>query len=338
MSRDFNPVGIQISAGLGKCANHCRHCQLSYKKPANFSVDRYVTVVDKFIDYREKTGFEVNQWLGYSFNLSANYFSKLIELHHRLGGFELKVLLLGGLPFMNSDQFTDWFLQRKEMGSESVVASFYGPETLHDYLNNKKGHFDWQISTQKTAAKNGLNNWQRVFLLKSALPHMDHILDRLDETENVTSRVAYLLFYSGLGRRFEDERLTMDILDRQSQRLQAIYREDKNRWLSERDWLEFERNNPDSGSDGELSLILTDKNIEWVEKLSCEEIVEDLTVRTKAAYRSVPSRAELAEKYGDRFNEKVYMFMWEMECLWMDRFLKANPDFQFERLLTHFGR
>jgi hypothetical protein len=31
------------------------------------------------------------------------------------------------------------------------------------------------------------------------------------------------------------------------------------------------------------------------------------------------------------------MYMWEVECLWMDRFLTANPDIKFDHFLTHFA-
>jgi hypothetical protein len=338
MGRDFEPVGVNLTAGLGKCSGHCRYCQLAYKKPAKFSVSRYAAVVDKFLDYKAKTGFGVSQWLGYSFDFSADDFGLLLELHRRVSDCELKVLLLGGLPLMTGKQLDDWFSQRRNLGSDSVVASFYGAEAGHDYLNNKKGHFEWQISAQNAAARLGFKNYHRIFLIKSALPHMNEILDRLEEVDNVDGRVAYLLFYSGLGRKFEDQRLTMEILDSQPERLKAIYRDDKPKWRSERAWLEWERVNPEVSAEGHLNLILTDRNIDLMEKLSCEEIISDLTLRTKAAYQAVPGRAELAEKYGDPSNDKLYMFMWDMECLWVDRFLKASPNIVIDRNLTHFGR
>jgi hypothetical protein len=247
MSRDFNPVGIHITAGLGQCANQCLHCQLSSKSLAEFSLDRYVSMVDKFINFRATTGFPVSQWLGYALNFQVDDFANFLGLHRRLVSVVMKILLLGGLPLMDNDQLSGWLSERMALGSESVMASYFGPPQIHDYMNNKNGHFDWEISAQQLAAQIGLINWQKIFLLKTSLPDMDHILDRLDEVDNVAGRMAYLLFYSGLGRRFEEHRLTKEILDSQPQRLKSLYRVEKNMiWQSEGDWLEWVRLNLNS--------------------------------------------------------------------------------------------
>jgi len=144
-------------------------------------------------------------------------------------------------------------------------------------------------------------------------------------------------FYSGLARKYEHERVTMELLDKQPKRVQEIYRTDKNNWKSEKDWVEYALNNPSHYGKGHVDLTLTDKNIEMIESMSCEEIIENLVKRTKLAYSIAPSQEELASKYSDKTSEKLYMFLWDMEALWMDRYLKENP-IDFERGLTHFGR
>ncbi|MDR1085439.1 MAG: hypothetical protein LBP22_11440 [Deltaproteobacteria bacterium] len=191
MGRDFEPVDVSIGAGIGKCSNQCRYCQLAYKKPANFSVSRYAAVVDKFLDYKAKTGFDVRQWLGYSYDFSSDDFGLFAALHRRVFDCDLKVLLLGGLPLMTGEQLAGWFSQRRNLGSESVIASFYGSDVNHDYLSSRKGHFDWLISSQNVAARLGLKNHQKIFLTKPVLPYVDEILDRLEEVDSVSSRFAY---------------------------------------------------------------------------------------------------------------------------------------------------
>jgi hypothetical protein len=338
MPRDFTPAGIAISAGIAKCANHCRFCQLDYRRPESFSVERFVAVVDKFVEYKAKTGFEVGQWLGYSFDLSLEDFDRQLKLYARTG-WPLKVILMGGMPFMKEETLAEWYRQRQAIGSDTVVASYYGFGGLHDYLNNKTGHFEYQLKSQKIAASLGMNNSQRIFLFKSALKDMGSLLDRLDEVENVTERIAYPLFYSGLGKKFEDERLTKDDMVSGPERLKQFYREDKNEWKSEKEWVEWVADGKPTFPQNWLTLVLTDENIEQIEKMGCEEIIEDLTVRTRKMYNLVPSKEELAEKYSDKTNEKIYMFMWDMECLWVDRFLERNPHVSLnERCLTHFGR
>lgn len=338
MFKDFQPVGISISAGLAPCTNHCRYCQLADRRLAHFSMDRFVAVVEKFLDYKTKTGFDIGQWLGYSFELALNDFEKQLQIYRR-SGFDLKVLLLGGLVMRRGHELRQWYQQRQALGSDTVVASYYGYGSRHDYLNNQVGHFAYQIEAQKIAAEVGLKNSQRIFLFKAALPEMERILDSIDEVgDSVTERVAYLLFYSGLGRAFENERITHELLDNQPDRLKAFYRDDHEQWKSEEEWVEWVRDGKPVFPQNWLSLNLNDANITRIEQMSCEEIIDELTRRTKKAYSMIPEREELAEKYSDPTSEKLYMFMWDMECLWVDRFLARNPEVVFERDLTHFGR
>jgi hypothetical protein len=338
MPREFEPVGIAISGALAKCANRCRFCQLARLRPETYSVERYAKVVEKFIEYREKSGFQMGQWLGYSYDFTLEDYARQMALYDRANNWPLKVLLLGGLPLMTGLELRRWYRERQGLGCDKTVASYYGYGRHHDYLNNQAGHFDWQVQAQKTAAGLGLQNGQRIFLFKSALPEMGRLLDKLEEVDRVTERTGYLLFYSGQGRNFENERLTMAELDAQPERVRAIYRHDKSEWKSERGWVEWVRAGRETFPQNWLTLHLTDENIAQAEALNCEEIIADLTRRTQRAYNAVPGKEELAEKYGDRDSDKVYMFMWDMECLWVDRFLARHPGLCFERHLTHFGR
>ncbi|MDD2839270.1 MAG: hypothetical protein PHX59_09975 [Sulfuricurvum sp.] len=341
MPRRFNTTGIYINSGLASCAYHCRYCQLVHIKPTTFGVDRFVGVIEKFLDYKEKNNlceFDIGFWNGYSYDCSLCDFQKELDLHKKIGDWELKILLLGGIPHMADDVLQQWFSDRKAIGSEFASASYFGYGEMHDYWNNMKGNFDFLINAQKVAVKAGLYNEQRLFLTNSTLPIMEQLLDKLDaEVPDVRKREGYPLFYSGLARRYENERVSMEILDAQSERVQAIYRGDKANWKSERDWIEFSRTAGPKYESGSVTLTLTDQNIDQIEAISCEEIMDDLSRRTQDAYNSVPSRDELADKYSDPDNNKIYMFLWDMECLWIDRYLKENPT-SFERALTHFGR
>lgn len=340
MARHFNTTGIHITAGISPCAYHCRYCQLAFRKTARFGTDRFIAVANRFLEYQAKKGekeFEVSQWMGYTYDLNLRDFANKLDLYRRSGN-DVKLILLGGVRHMPDEELEKWFIDRKALNLERVVASYYGYGETHDYWNNKKGNFAYLHHAQKIASKVGFNNGQRILLIRSTLSQIERLLDSLDEIgESVTERVAYPLFYSGLARRIENERVTMEQLDNQPVRVRSIYRQDKDRWKSEKEWIEYARNDGNTGEDSYIKLNLTDENIEHVEAMSCEEIIDNLTARTRAAYAKVPSRAELAEKYSDPDNEKIYMFMWDMECLWLDRYLRKHP-MQFERDLTHFGR
>jgi hypothetical protein len=264
-------------------------------------------------------------------------FQKERFLHNKIADYELNGLLLGGLPHMDDITLKQWLMDRKAIGSEYVVATYSGYKEQHDYWNNKKGNFDFQVNAQKIAHSIGLENKQRFLITRSSLKNMELLLDLLDGLElPIKKRFAIPMFYSGLARQYENERVTMEMLDSQSNRIKAIYRDDKDEWKSERDWIKYFMDETPISETHSLKLFLTDENIDRIESMSCEEIIEELTLKTQAAYNRIPSREELIEKYSDINNEKVYMFMWDIETVWLDRYLRSNVT-EFERELTYFG-
>ncbi|MDR1085065.1 MAG: hypothetical protein LBP22_09470 [Deltaproteobacteria bacterium] len=338
MVRDFIPTGIGITTGIGQCAYRCLYCQIALHEPATFGVDRYAAVIDRFLDYKEKTGFNFSQWMGYSFDISAADFFKQIALCKRCG-YDQTSFLLGGVRLMADDELKKWYEERLALGCDYVGASYFGHSETHDYWNNQPGQFEFQVRAQKTALSMGMKVGQRLFLLKSTLPMMEELLDILDETSGAdASRAAFPLFYSGLARRYDDERVTLEMLDNQPDRVKAVYRSDKPNWKSEKDWITWILDGKDAFKPSFLNLNLSDANIDEIERMSCQEIVDDLTLKTKKAYAPIPDTCELADRYGDRTNEKVYMFLWDMECLWVDRFLEQHPEIRIDRELTYFGR
>ena len=331
------PQDISISAGIAKCANRCLFCQLNDLRPVTFDIKRFMGVVDKFWDYKVRTGLGIDAWVGFSYDLSISDFAIQKDLYSR-NGWGVSLVQMGGMPVMDDATLLRWFQERKNIGIKDVYASYYGLAPYHDYLNDMPGNFDYMLKSQILASKVGLHNGQRIMLTKSALPDLARLLEILDEPGAVSERVAYPLFYSGYARNFEHERPTKADLDAQPETVQAAYRGDRPNWKSESEWIEWIRADKEQFSMKWLLLQINDENIAALEKMSCDEIIADLTERTNRAYAAVPSSAELAEKYSDPLNDKVYMFLWDMECLWVDRFLARNPHIQFERHLTHFGR
>jgi hypothetical protein len=83
-----------------------------------------------------------------------------------------------------------------------------------------------------------------------------------------------------------------------------------------------------------LILYVDERNIDYLESASCGEIVSDLQSRVDAAYRSIPSSAELMSRYGDSNRTRIYGMQLELDSLWLDRCLRVR-DIYFERRLTH---
>ncbi len=340
MPRKFQTTGIQITAGTAPCAYHCSYCQLADRSISKIRIDRYVAVVERFMEFKESKGladFGVAQWLGNAYSFDTYEFDRISQLSRKLGN-TYEWLLLGGVKHKPNAEMKDWLTSRQKMGAKHVIAAFLGHGDTHDKWNRMKGNFEFLMGSQKLAIEAGMGLIQRAFLTNSTLPMLGTLFDMLDELGGeVVERVGYPLFYSGLARKLEHERVTMETLDNQPDRTKAIYRKDKDKWKSEKDWIEYAKNGTHEYESNYVTLKLDDSNIGTVESMSCEAIIADLTERTIAAYAAVPGREELCEKYGNKTNEKIYMFMWDMECLWVDRYLQDNP-VVFERHLTHFGR
>ncbi len=329
MGREITVNGIFLHAYATPCFHVCRYCQLRTPKaiPADFK--RYSALIDRFIDWKEATGrhdFTVAEWYGNSHDYDRDVQAGVSRLSARQGD-PLRVVLLGGTAHRPMAEMRHWLEDRRAVGIDTVVASFPGRAERHDYWNGKKGNYRFQLDTLHLAAEMGMRLQQRLFLIRDTISGFEALLDDLDAIQTTDfERWSYPLFYSGLARRLEAERLTELELDRLPPRIKATFRDDHGEWRSERRWIDTVRE--DTASDPEpvpLVMQLDNESLAWAEDQSCDAIVEELTARSRAAYAALPSRRELCERYGDPTNDKVYMFLGQMERVWLDRCRAENP-------------
>ena len=86
-----------------------------------------------------------------------------------------------------------------------------------------------------------------------------------------------------------------------------------------------------------LPLERNEHNIARFEALSCDEIVAELSRETTRAYAVMPSTEELCEAWSDATNRRIYASVADVERLWLDRYLQANP-LTFDRGITHLAK
>ncbi len=343
MPRNFRITGIMLHANAAPCAYHCRYCQLATSKPNPASFTRYAALVDRFFDWKEtpgNEGFEVWPWYGNSHEHSIEEQREICRLSLRQG-FSCDSVLLGGLRHRPRKEMRDWLEARRALGINTVVATFSGHDAAHDYWNNQQGNYRFQLETLELAAEMGMRLQQRILLMRDSVPTLGSLLDDLDRigqtrksTEQSASagtdtvRWAIPLFYSGRARRLETQRLDKRDFAALPERVADILRDDRVNWRSEQEWIEHvKETSDDEKAEESITLLLkvTEENLEWAAAHSCEEIVETLSERYRAAAALMPSRIELCEGYGDTSNEKVYFNLGQMERLWMEQYCIHHP-------------
>ena len=68
----------------------------------------------------------------------------------------------------------------------------------------------------------------------------------------------------------------------------------------------------------QLKLDVNEANIDELERQSCEEILRGREREYQDSYRHTPALDELAARYGDTTNRRVYMMSRDVEGRWLD--------------------
>jgi hypothetical protein len=278
-------------------------------------------------------------FVGPAYNFDLDSFSALHKWSERTQGFGLTGIDLGGLKMRSESDMRQWLKVRQAVGVKDVGVSFAGIGATHDRWNGRHGDFDFLMQTLRTAAELGMDHFQLLYLTKSSLPIIEDLVRTLDKLPTPPSgRKVRSFYHIGHGAHHESERITEE--DREN--LPAIATEllEEEFFLrSEREWIETIRNEEEQPQDLYLQLELTSENIDRLENMSCDDIFADLEKRARATLLAFPSFHELCETYADRNSKKIYMFSFDLERLWLERYLSEHP-IEIDRSLLHykFGR
>ena len=339
MARTIEVAGISIFAKTAACAHACRYCLMGKKHVSRLNARRFVDVVDRFIEWRTANNptFEIWQGVNYSANYSADDHALLLGLHDRLNwGRYSRRIHLGGLPFWSEAELEDWLGVRKDQGIESVHATLAGHGATHDYWNKRNGDFDYLLKFMSVAKRIGLGLRQRLLVVKSTIPLIEEAMALLDTAGEPLERYFTTFFYRGAALGHEHERITRADIDRLPASILQHSGWSPDDWRSESEWIGKFRQASGTSDRVMLQLELHDANIDEIDDLSCDALIERLSAQTAGAYRALPTRDELVDSWSDPNNALIYPNSADIERLWLDRYLAANPT-NFERHLTHLS-
>jgi hypothetical protein len=322
------------------CSHSCRYCPIGRKRSV-IALERYAVFVERVQAWQRehRPGLQYFHSLGYH----ANHTIEDLEVMRRLNGDSaIRGITLGGLPQRSNEELRDWLGILKEYGLQTVHATFGGAGETHDYWNNKQGNFDLLMRTLRVAGQLDLKLGQRFLVGKSTLPHLEPLLDRLEDLPKHDGdwRYAMPFFYQSKRQRdqphVEQDRIDESLRNRLPERIYALYTNSKEPDnLSEREWIELTEEEPHPVDHATVVIRLTADSIDELERKSVAEIIEDLESRTRLAYRAMPTFHELLDRYGDRANENIYPIRRCVEMKWLDAYRAENPNVAFEQDLTH---
>jgi hypothetical protein len=321
MAREIIGKGLRFSLRLAPCAHICRYCLISEsRKRSTLPFARFERLVHRFHDWKAasaRTDLEIGTFVGPSFDYDIATVHGLARLRARRGG-KFEIVNLGGLRLREGDELNAWIAERQDAGIAGFHTSLAGCGAVHDRWNGRAGDFDYQMTILRLAGERGMVRQERLFLTQNTLPVFDRLLDILDALPGPAARrVATPFFYAGLATRYESERITEDIRDNLPERIQGLRPRNFANWKSEREWLPIMMETADQPRRLILKLDVDESNIEWLENSSCAAIFAERERVYQDDYRHVPPLAELAARYGDPDNRKIYMMSRDVEGRWL---------------------
>jgi hypothetical protein len=277
-------------------------------------------LVHRFHDWRlsERTDLDIGVFVGPSFDYDIETLKGVARLRERRGG-KYQMVNLGGLRIRRGDELIAWIEERRQAGIVGFHTSLAGYGETHDRWNGRAGDFDYQSAILRLGGERGMVRQEKLFLTKNTLPLFDRLLDILDGIPGeVRSRGASPFFYAGLASRYEDERLTEDDRDALPDRINELRAGKFGNGLSEREWISVMLETADKPRRLQLKLDVNEANIDELERQSCEEIFLVREREYQDSYRYTQALDELAARYGDTINRRVYMMSRDVEGRWLD--------------------
>ncbi|HWB48935.1 MAG TPA: radical SAM protein [Stellaceae bacterium] len=321
MSREIVGKALRLSLRHAPCAHICRYCLISEsRKRGTLPFARFEALVHRFHDWRqaERPDLDIGIFVGPSFDYDIATLKGVARLRER-GGAKFRFVNLGGLRIRRDAELVEWIEERRAAGIVGFHTSLAGCGEVHDRWNGRTGDFAYQTAILRLAGERGMARQEKLFLTKNTLPLFDRLLDLLDALPGgLHSRGASPFFYAGLASRYEDERLTEDDRDALPERIDALRAGKFSRWLSEREWIPIMLETAGKPRRLQLKLDVDESNIDALERTPCAEVFAARERQYRESYRAIPAVDELAARYGDPDNRRIYMMSRDVEGRWLD--------------------
>ena len=326
--------GVDISYYGVPCACRCRHCCLGGGPwaPASLRYERAKRIANRFLQWAGTgagVGFRVEFGVGFSYNLETPQLLDYVGFRraHDMAGWDY--LPLNGLRLKGRDELCQLLTALADAGIRLVNLSFYGLGKTHDEWARRRGDFAYLMRMAEVAAECGLSRSETIFPRKSVLAQLPRLVEMLDPVPGLEQRILDPWDFRGRGKELEEERPELSDLDM----LPALLRSLVNftRYRTEAAWIEaILAGQAPPRTRRIYDVCVGDDNVDYLEREECAAILSDIRDRDDLHRKGEPSLPELANRFGDRSNLRLYA-MRDLEWKWLgqyygERGMDALPD------------
>lgn len=232
--------------------------------------------------------------------------------------------------------------RHRRAGYDRLSLTFCGNRSVHDLWAGRRGEFDFLLKIARIAAQLGYHRQEQIFLSKSSIPVLDELLDQLDELPGEHTRSIYPFNYIGFAQKLENERINSDDLlsvpDKAKPYIELIDGIHNEPYRSESEWIDWVKKNYDNDAprDRFLGITLSEESLPQLLSEDCDKIYDDYYTRFNNVYQQIPEITELADRFGDHDNDKLYA-LYELERKWVEAYVtKHLADFEEDYRISDF--
>lgn len=314
-------VSIGIQNLCAPCGCACKYCLLQSCKKATEGIDyfRGKQFAERFVEWGK--GKQLAQLPYYYIPYCAEYPELLdnIAFNHSIGFVGASFLQCNGIKIRNESEIDKWISQLKDAGVKNIDITFFGNEKYHDQFAARKGDYHFMMQLVKSANKKGMVCTPSLVITEENKEMLEELIEVLSELTPLKNIHSFLPDYRGRGYLLEDSRLT----DKSYAALPEVVKGTLNikRYQTERSWLTHQE--LPEYTKRELVITLRKDNIDRFEQMSCDEVITSIEKLDEDYYDAIPNINELARKYGDKNNTKLYRQR-DLFWMWQKRYIKEH--------------
>lgn len=300
-----------------RCYNHCKYCLLSWDgKCLGIDYARSVEYARDFYKWIKNAHPEINFVYYFGYSMDHPDLPEAIKFMQETNSPGGEFLQFDGMRMRSRAELSKLLGSIKELGIKLINFTFYGTQEYHDKFAGRKGDFELMMNSLEIALEKGLNVEVGIPITKENISQVDELIKMLPE-----DKIRIFLFTphsGGRGITLLDAKITMDDYEGLSPTAKQHFNRNNNKTPSE--WLDSDL---PAVENRVLTLSLLPSNMEYLERLSFENTLNELERMDEDYYSIVPDFQSLLDMYADSNDRRLYSRK-DLYLLYRRRYIADN--------------